>query len=287
MTSDATNSSKRTLDCRAVAREEIVERYVTGRLNEDDREAFEEHCFHCERCFDELQTLQAIREEARDTEIEFETPPARSRSVWIFGAVAAALVLAIGVTMWVRLTPRNPGAATVVTKRPQPASPPSQGGELERPRTSESAPSPAIDQLARVEPAPYEPVTLRGPADEATSRFRQGMDKYQKRDYAGAVADLNAAADLDPDAAHVRFFLGVSYLLVGEDAAAIRQLQATVELGDSPYVEETHLYLARAFIRERNVQAAKAHLNTVIRLRGTHADEAQRLLSAIERLDKR
>ena len=36
-----------------------------GRLSEEDRDAFEEHYFECARCFDELQTLQAIREELR------------------------------------------------------------------------------------------------------------------------------------------------------------------------------------------------------------------------------
>ena len=60
MTANATNLSKNRMDCARVAREEIVEGYLLDRLSEGDREAFEEHCFGCGRCFDELQTLPAI-----------------------------------------------------------------------------------------------------------------------------------------------------------------------------------------------------------------------------------
>ena len=43
MSANATNSSKDTMDCDRVAREEILERYLAGGLSEEDRDAFEEH----------------------------------------------------------------------------------------------------------------------------------------------------------------------------------------------------------------------------------------------------
>jgi len=289
MTANPTTSPKRSLDCHAVAREQIAERYVTGELSDPDREAFEEHYFHCERCFDELKTVQLIADELRRSEVELERPAVRSVSRWAVAAVAAALVVGVGLTLWVQLAPRHTAATTAaVPAKPQPPSP-QQAAAARRPDAPEAAATPVapIEQLARVEPAPYERMTLRGPLDEATSRFRHGMEKYQKRDYSGAVTDLRAAAELAPDAAHIQFFLGVSELLIGEDTAAVGHLRKSLELGDSPYLEEAHLYLAKAYLRQRNIPAAEAQLRAVTRLRGARADEAQGLLAAIGRLDKR
>jgi tetratricopeptide (TPR) repeat protein len=128
---------------------------------------------------------------------------------------------------------------------------------------------------------------MRDAGDQATARFRRGMERYRKADYTAAVADLRAASDLDPDAAHIRFFLGISYLMLGDDVAAMRQLRATIALGDSPYLEEAHFYLAKAFLRRHDIRAAETHLKKVIQLRGPRADEARRLLAAVEQLSGR
>ena len=128
------------------------------------------------------------------------------------------VVLAVGVMLWMR--PPAPAGATR-TAQPQLQSP---ATSPERPVPSESepavAPEPSLEQLARVEPPRYQPLRFRGLPDEATARFQRGMEHYRKADYGAAVADLRAAAELDPDAAHIRFFLGISHLMLGQDAAA-------------------------------------------------------------------
>ena len=133
----------------------------------------------------------------------------------------------------------------------------------------------SLEQLARVEPPRYEAPRLRSTPDEATARFQRGMGHYRKADYAAAVGDLRAAAELDPDAAHIRFFLGISHLMLGQDDAAIDRLRATIALGDSPYLEEAHLYLAKAFLRRKDLGAAETQLKTLIQLRGSGSDEAK------------
>ena len=51
------------MDCARIARTGVLERYLLGRLRDRDRTAFEAHYFECDRCFDELQILQTVREE--------------------------------------------------------------------------------------------------------------------------------------------------------------------------------------------------------------------------------
>jgi tetratricopeptide (TPR) repeat protein len=148
-------------------------------------------------------------------------------------------------------------------------------------------PEPSLEQLARVDPPRYEPPTLRNLPDEATARFLRGMEHYRKADYANAVEDLRRAAESDPDAAHIRFFLGVTHLLLGQEDAAIDRLQATIALGDSAYLEEAHWYLAKAFLRRNDLGAAETELRKLIQLQGSANDEAGRLLSQVERLKDR
>ena len=285
MSADTTSSSKRGMDCDRAAREEAFESYLADRLSEEDRTAFEEHYFGCPRCFDELQTLQGIRDVLSQGGGQSERNTARRVRGWAPAlGLAATVVLATGAMLWMRspASPRPP-----VSAQPQLQSRPTSS---ERPVPSESepagSPKPSLDELTRVQPPPYQPLRLRGLPDEATTHFLRGMEHYRKADYAAAVADLRAAAALDPEAPHVRFFLGISQLMVGQDAAGIERLRATIALGDSPYLEEAHLNLAKALLRRKDFGAAEAQLKALIQLRGSKGAEAGRLLTQIQELKK-
>lgn len=268
------------MDCDRVAREELLESYLLGRLREEDCQALEEHYFECARCFDDLQSLQAIRAELRLTAVEsaHQTP---RRMTWLAPAlgVAAAIVLATAVVLWrgpeESIAPPGPSTDRSTSSIPAPDTP--------RTAPPPATPPPSLVELARVEPAPYEPLTFRSAPAEAMS-FRHGMERYRQADYRGAIVDLRAAQELDPDAPHVHFFLGVSHLLLGEDADAIDHLRTTIALGDSPYLEEAHLYLAKAFLRQKNLDAAERHLQELIALGGSSSGEARRLIAELGRL---
>jgi tetratricopeptide (TPR) repeat protein len=284
MSAEATSSSKKGMDCDRAAREEVCERYLVGRLSEEDRAAFEEHYFGCTRCFDELQTLQGIRDVLSHGGPQSERNTGRHVDGWAPAlGLAAALVLAAGAMLWLRSStpPEAPESQPQLQSR-------ATSSERPTPSASEPAvsPKPSLDELTRVQPPPYQPLRLRGLPDEATTRFRRGMEHYRKADYAAAVADLRAAAALDPEASHVRFFLGISQLMVGQDAAGIERLRATIALGDSPYLEEAHLNLAKALFRRKDFGAAESQLKALIQLRGSKAAEAGRLLTQIQELKK-
>jgi len=284
MTANPTSSTKGSMDCDRVAREEIVESYLLGRLTVEDRDAFEAHFFECARCFDELQTLQSIQRELGHAPVASRRSPARLLvGGWRAAVLAAAGVLAVGVMLWMR-SPAPPGAPepSIAQRSPSVTQP------SEQPRPNAPAPPvvsrPSVEQLARFEPPRYDPPRLRGVPDEATASFQRGMEQYRKADYATAVDDLRAAVELDPDAAHARFFLGVSSLLLAQDNAAIDQLQSTIALGDSAYLEEAHFFLAKAFLRRKDLGSAEAQLKKLIALRGSRMAEARQLLGEVQRL---
>ncbi len=283
MTAETTTYSNDGMDCERVARDEIAEAYVVGRLSEGDRTAFEVHYFECGRCFEEVQLLEAMRRELEAARTGPEAKASRPSLAWAGAAgMAAVVLLAVAAAWWTR--PRtSPGPAPATHA----AAPPAVG--TVPPHTVEvpAAAGPSLDQLARVEAPPYESVTLRGVTDEAASRFERGMRRYRRGDYRGAVALLESAAALDPGAPHVLFFLGISHLMLGEPEPAIERLQGALALGDSPYTEHAHWYLAKAYLRVHDVRAAGQQLHAVIALDGSRASDARQLAAALATLESR
>ena len=279
MSVNATTPTSPGMDCAKVVREEIAERYLVDGLSDEDRAAFEAHYFECARCFDELAALQAIQGELRRPGAEYELGARRSLLRWAPAAgLAAVLVIALGVVVWMR--------EPAITGQPSPGRTTESVPQSPQPGRAVT-PEPTLEQLARVDPAQYEPPTLRDVPDEATARFLRGMEHYRKADYASALADLRRAAQSDPGAAHIQFFLGVTYLLLGQEDAATQRLGAAVALGDTPFLEDSHFYLAKALLRQKNVNAAQTELKTVVTLNGTRSREAQQLLNDIESIGTR
>lgn len=92
---------------------EIVEQYVRNQLAPEERQAFEEHFFGCQECFEKLQDAERFRAGVRDAasrgllsdEAQAGFAVGRSRwLVWAFAVTAcAALVFAV-MTAWTYLT---------------------------------------------------------------------------------------------------------------------------------------------------------------------------------------
>jgi Flp pilus assembly protein TadD len=109
------------------------------------------------------------------------------------------------------------------------------------------------------------------------------MTQYARGDYRGAITGLRAAARLDPDAAHAAFFLGISCVLSGQHDEGIRALRQTIQLGDSPFLEEAHFYLAKALLQRNDSVSARQELMRTIELKGTLEQQARQLLAELDR----
>jgi tetratricopeptide (TPR) repeat protein len=249
------------MECPGFQREELVERYLTGSLNPQERESFEEHYFACDPCFEALQAQRTLQAELSASAPQIRSIPVSSPAHFHWKIVlAAAAVLILGV-LGIRwgLKPNSP-----------PEAPPTQ--------TAKSSPAgPSLSELARFDPPNYSQTILRGNQEEAMREFRLAMKRYQQSDYADAIGALRAAVKLNPKDPGPLFFLGVSHLLANQTDEGIVVLQQCIALGDTPYLEEAHYYLAKAFLRKGDAAAARRELEEVVRLKGDHEDEAQRL----------
>jgi TolA-binding protein len=293
MSPSATNGLEPMMNCKLVEENDIIEKYVLGQLSASDQDVFERHYFECERCFQSLQTIRALQAELHASRFSIPRVPAKRRVVWRWawaaGLAFAALVL--GFVVWVRRPGQGTGTSQQAAINRQATQgrqmPPGQG---EPPalslQSSLQKPLPTLAELGQIQPPPYTPPTLRGAVDQAGETFREAMKAYAKGHYAAAIPGLIAAHQLDQGAANTEFFLGICYLETGQTKAGMQALQATVSLGETPYLEAAHFYLSKAYIVQGDIQAAQKELVETIGLHGDRETGAQELLHQLQVLDK-
>jgi hypothetical protein len=113
------------LDCARPEQQDLVARYVGGRLGEAEAQAFEAHYFGCERCWAEVQAAAEIRE-AKGFEVFAEHAAARPRAgpeIWTLLAAAAALaVMVLGLNQLAEMSEVSRPAAVLRSTHEEPLS---------------------------------------------------------------------------------------------------------------------------------------------------------------------
>jgi tetratricopeptide (TPR) repeat protein len=254
---------KKFMDCEQIEREDMAEKYLAGRLDKAEREEFEAHCAGCPVCLEKLEIVRTLQSELWEQSREAAPVAAEKRPAWsgrwVTAAAAGVLIIALGLVLWWRLGPARgrgiSGSGTGVD----------------------------IASLGAFEPPAYlPPPALRGPADEAGEYFERGMEFYQQGDYSQAIPDLASAVRINPQGANGRFFLGVCFLLTGQNKRGIFELTKTIALGDPAYAGEAHFYLGKAYLRQKDIKRARQELQAVVEAGGRLSEEAARLLKLIE-----
>jgi len=266
------------MDCQRVMREQLSEKYVSGALDDADRDAYELHYFDCARCSNELEALVLLRAELeRSTPRSGDAPTGAGdrRWPWLALAAAAVVVAAIAVFRW--------------QSAPEPEATVAEAAPIQAPSSSPvESPAASVDtvavlaRLAEVSPPVYTPATLRSTPSPAVRRFRQAMESYARADYAEAVPGLEEAAAMDASLPQVPFFLGACHLFTGDVDRAIGAWRIVVGLGESAYLEEARFYLAKAFLKKGDVTGARTELEATVALAGDREAEARDLLRQLQ-----
>ena len=262
------------LACDDFDREEVPERYVAGTLPEEVAAAFEAHYFGCERCFERSRMLRDVRT-ALGSRAPAVTGRGRTvRRLAIGLAAAAVLIVAVRVAREPRFG-ATPGPSATSTA--------SGDVTLPAPPQPSTAASSELSALTTLEPPPYVAPRLRGAETDARRLFREAMDAYQRGEYRKAIPALEQSAALDAEPVATDFFLGVCYLMTGQHDAGVARLRRLIDRGESPYLEEARLLLAKALVRRGELESAGRELQTLVAMQGEHREEAERLLGALRR----
>lgn len=266
------------MNCKEVEAREILEEYLLDRLTEPDREEFEKHYFECASCFSQLQTRLAVQSDLQRrpaTSARARGAGFRLAWAWTPAFVTGALLLAVGV-WWYSAQKHTPSQQA--SSSPATASP-----KVSVPSTPPTSTAPSLEALARVEPPPYSEIVLRGVEDKGHEAFRTAMQNYSKEDYAKAIPGLQTAVKASPQVASFNFYLGACYLLTGRTDPAIVYLRKTISLGNPAYSESAHFYLAKAYLKKKDVSAAEEELQKTVQLHGSRETEAEEILRELRK----
>jgi len=237
------------LRCEQISAQDIPSRYVLGELSEPEQDAFEQHYFECERCFEAVRTCQALQ-------ASLARRPRRNWLPWAACAAAAALLLAAGLELVRRPVSPAPVPHAAVKAAPAP-----------------------MQLLAEFTPPVYTSPQLRSASG---GPFTDAMARYQQGDWTGAIAQLRPIMEQNPDHQAAHFFLGICYLLTKNPADGIPLLQDAVRLGGAAYLEEAHYYLAKAYLGKNDATRARAELNAIVDLHGDMEPQVRDLLGKLD-----
>ena len=276
------------MTCDAIERDEIAERYLLGRLSDDEQEQFEAHYFDCARCLDRLRTIEAARDVlAVETTLPKDLPlvvgarpaSARSRRWWqAAAALAAAAVIVLSVRVLQQTAPSGPP--------PERSSATTPAGDIGGGEPLPQRPAQEEPQWARLgafNPPEYSPLRLRSSATEAHREFRSAMALYTEKNYLDAASRLRRVVALPAAPVDARFYLAVCELQTGRLQEAAFAFERVIGFGESPYLEDAHFLLAKTRIRQRDIAAARSQLLRVAALDGDRLEEARLLMSQLPR----
>lgn len=110
------------MDREYISEHNVIERYLSGRLTDEERDAFEERCLWCSETLQELEVAERLREGLRDVDMSRDTAPTRGPLTrWLFSpqwaaAASVMLVVSLGTTGWLLTRMAAPVTALATTQ---------------------------------------------------------------------------------------------------------------------------------------------------------------------------
>lgn len=231
------------MNCQSVP---LIE-FFQGQLDEEETGRVLAHLDECEDCRERLQVLAILQSRQEASFVEPEAP----RTRWRFWPLAAALLLAAGLSiLWMVVQPRP-------------------GPEKDR-----------LANLATSKAFPYFPLQTRsGKADRTPSPARrQAFTSYATGDFDSATR-LFSGLKKDPE---ILFYLGVTQYMRGEFPAALELLKRASE-GSEQWRMPADWYRANAYLKLGRAREAKQMLQAVSGTTNEFQPAARELLDRLNR----
>lgn len=250
------------MTCSTVQKDDLVERYLNGKLSGAEREAFEDHYFNCAPCFQELEATRSVRPVLKEISASPALRKPAKKRMWFVAAAAIAATLVLVITVIFK-----PGSHTLPPKVEIAARVPAQ-------------PAAPLLALNEIQPPPFVVNQLRGnESDPAKQAFRDAMEAYPIREWTRTTQALTGVLSTYPDSGDAIYFRAICLLLSGSATKALPEFDRVIALGTAtPYEEEARFYRAQALLVDSNASAARAELARVIKMHGEYEAQARALL---------
>jgi len=268
------------ITCEQIKAEGLLEKYLDGKLDRQQRDALEFHTRSCPKCGLELQDMRAMRREAGAASPQLPASKESSRLtgpkwIWIAALLAAIAVALAAAYAW-RGTRRGAPGAQPLTSAAPPLPP---TGVLRLSRET------ILQDLARFRPLPFRG-PVEGVASKSEPQLHTAMQLYVRRQYAQAAAAFEEVVKANPKHAYSLLYLGVCRLVLGDNARAEELFRQVLESRDPNYQEEARYYRAKALFAQRNVDEGRKELRVLAASASPWTGDVQRMLTLLEQLDR-
>ncbi len=181
--------------------------------------------------------------------------------VWIYSFTAVVMAIAATIFLWLASESRKRAGLGRTANAP--------------PERMAKIPPERIALLSRFEPPEYKPSAADSP------QFQAVMQRYQRRDYAGAMPGLRAIVEAHPDSVAARFYMAICQLLTNDRSSAVAALKEVIGAGNTPFHEPARFYLAKALLAGGDVRGADIQLRVIVEMHGPFEKQATVLLTQI------
>jgi Putative zinc-finger len=124
----------------------------------------------------------------------------------------------------------------------------------------------------------------RGPNGMARAKFQKAMNSYMEGHYLEAADILKSARELEPKAADINFYLGVSLVATGHPADAVEPLETAIAANNPLYLQRSHFYLGKTYLQLQQLDGAIQEFDLAATAPGTLNSTARDLSQKVHAL---
>jgi tetratricopeptide (TPR) repeat protein len=221
---------------------QLTDDYLQGNLSKEMQEAFEEHYFSCDTCFNHLQ----ISHQLQRKEVRITIP--QKKTYW-FARPALILSSLLVVVL----------SAVILFQSPQPVS-----------ITFE--PPAYISTEQRTGPILANP--------EIERKVAAAMSHYQKGDYRQTLHALKKIPEAGVNF-KVTFFKGICYLMTDNFQQALPEFNKIIRGMNPSYYDEALYYKSITLLKLKRTKQSVIQLNTLANMFSPYAEKAKNILQQI------
>lgn len=233
---------------------DLIDAYLQETIDEAQREGFEEHFFHCRKCFLGLKINETLQK--KDVRISLEEKP----RLFAFKVLKPMLVMS---SLFLLIL-----FSVLLVQRGQHAR--------------------RLQELAVFELPLYHQGELRSFPESGAAlenEFSRAMRSFQARDFRAALDILERPSFAAAAYPKVDFFRAICYLEENEAAKAGEILDAIIREMDPAYFDEALYYKGFVLLRQGNLPKARAQFEKLSAMLSPMAMKARAMADRIRQLD--
>ncbi len=137
------------------------------------------------------------------------------------------------------------------------------------------------ENLFRIYYQPDAALLIRGHSED--KMLIEGFQKYESRDYSGALSMFNKILETDPDNMPVQFYAGISNIETGKYKNALKPFNHIIDNNRNLYVEKARWYAGLCYLKLNDNEKAYEIFKEISTSNSTYKYKAKNLLKSIKK----